>query len=184
MFRKSGITVMLVAIGLSAMRMVAANPERNTQSLNDLQQRERIRKELATLPYYGVFDNLSFEVTGGTVILTGQVVRPITRSGAEQRVRKTAGVTNVINNIEVLPLSTFDEAIRVRAYRAVFRTGGLSRYAMGVNPAIHIVVNNGHVTLEGVVSSASDSQTAFIAANGLSGVFSVTNNLRVEHART
>ena len=184
MFRKSGITIMLVAIALSAMRVAAATPEPNPQSLNDLQRNERIRKELATLPYYGVFDNLSFEVNGGTVTLTGQVVRPITRSGAEQRVTKTAGVTNVINNIEVLPLSTFDDSIRLAAYRAIFRTDGLYRYAMGANPAIHIVVNHGHIILEGVVSSAFESQTAFLAANGVSGVFSVINNLRVEHART
>jgi hyperosmotically inducible protein len=88
-------------------------------------------------------------------------------------------VDHVINNIEVLPPSGFDDSIRARTYRAVFRSGSLYRYAMGVNPSIHIVVKGGHVTLEGVVSSKMDSQLAYMAANGVSGVFSVTNNLRV-----
>ena len=184
MFRKSAIAALLVTIGLSALSVKASTPDPDEQSLGDPQLKERIRKELVTLPYYGVYDNLSFEVNGGTVTLTGHVVRPITRSDAEHRVKKTGGVNNVINNIEVLPLSSFDDAIRVRTYRAVFRTDGLYRYALGANPSIHIVVNHGHVTLEGVVSNASDRQMAFMAANGVSGVFSVTNNLRVEHART
>ena len=183
MFRKGSVYSLLIAVGLSAAPMFAATPDPNEQSLKDLQLKEKIRKELVMLPYYGVYDNLTFELNGGAVILTGQAVRPITRSDAEHRVKKVEGVQSVINNIEVLPLSSFDDAIRVRAYRAVFRTGGLYRYAQGANPSIHIVVNNGRVTLEGVVSNASDSDLAFIAANGVSGVFSVTNNLRVEHAR-
>ena len=184
MFRKSTLAVLLVVVGLSMMPAHAAAPDPNEQSLNDVQLKERIRKELVTLPYYGVYDNLNFELSGGTVILAGEVVRPITRSDAEHRIKKTPGVTNVLNNIQVLPLSSFDDAIRARTYRAVFRTDGLYRYAMGANPSIHIVVNHGRVTLEGVVSTTADSELAFIAANGVSGVFSVTNNLRVERART
>ena len=184
MRKKSTMAALLVAVGLSTLSVNTATPKPDPQSLEDLQLNQRIRKELVTLLYYGVYDNLSFEVSGGTVILTGQVVRPITRSDAEHRVKKTEGVTNVINNIQVLPLSSFDDAIRVRTYRAVFRTDGLYRYALGANPSIHIVVNHGRVTLEGVVSNLSDSQMAFLAANGVSGVFSVTNNLRVERART
>jgi hyperosmotically inducible protein len=108
------------------------------------------------------------------------VTRPTTRKDAERRVAKIEGIDRVINKIEVLPVSSFDDSIRVRTYRAVFRSGGLYRYAMGANPSIHIVVNRGHVTLEGVVSSQMDSRLAYIAANGVPGVFSVTNNLRVE----
>jgi hyperosmotically inducible protein len=89
-------------------------------------------------------------------------------------------VDRVVNNIEVLPLSGFDDSIRVREYRAIFRSGSLYRYAMGANPSIHIIVRNGKVTLEGVVSNRMDSQLAYMAANGVPGVFSVTNNLRVE----
>lgn len=140
---------------------------------------EKVRHELASLPYYGVFDNLGFQVEGSTVILNGQVVRPVTRSDAESRVKHIKGVERVENNIEVLPLSSFDNGIRAREYRAIFRTGGLYRYAQGVNPSIHIIVANGHVTLEGVVSNAMDKQLAGTAANTVSGVFSVTNNLQI-----
>ncbi len=141
---------------------------------------ERIRKELAKLPYYGVYDNLSFEVKGNDVILYGQVVRPSTRKDAERRVARIEGVDHVINRIEVLPASSSDDVIRRRVYQAVFRTGSLYRYGLGVNPSIHIIVNRGHVTLEGVVSGQMDSQLAYTAANQVPGVFSVTNNLRVE----
>jgi hyperosmotically inducible protein len=140
---------------------------------------EKVRKELVTLPYYGVFDNLAYKVDGGTVTLYGQVTRPTTRSDAATRVARINGVSRVVNNIEVLPLSSFDDQIRRRMYRTIFNTGGLYRYAMGANPSIHIVVNRGHVTLEGVVDSIGDSRLANIAANGVPGVFSVTNNLRV-----
>ena len=139
----------------------------------------KVRKELVTLPYYGVFDNLEYKVEGDTVTLYGQVVKPTTRKDAERRVAKIEGVDHVINNIEVLPPSRFDDSIRARTYRAVFRSGGLYRYAMGANPSIHIVVKNGRVALEGVVSNRMDSQLAYMAATAVPGVFSVTNNLKV-----
>ena len=141
---------------------------------------EKIRKELVTLPFYGVFDNLAYSFDGGTVTLHGQVVRPTTRSDAERRVARIAGVERVVNQIEVLPLSSFDDSIRRRAYRQIFGTASLYRYAMGANPSIHIVVNRGHLTLEGVVGSEGDSNFAHMAARQVPGVFSVTNNLRVE----
>jgi hyperosmotically inducible protein len=141
---------------------------------------EKVRKQLVTLPYYGVFDNLAFKVDGSVVTLYGQVTRPTTRKDAQRRVARIEGVSSVVNNIEVLPLSSFDNQIRVRTYRAVFGKGSLYRYALGANPSIHIVVNRGNVTLEGIVSNKADSQIAYIAANGVPGVFSVTNNLRVQ----
>ena len=139
----------------------------------------KVRKELVTLPYYDVFDNLEYKVEGDTVVLYGQVRRPTTRRDAERRVARIEGVDRVVNNIEVLPVSRFDDSIRARTYRAVFRSGGLHRYAMGANPSVHIIVKNGRVTLEGVVSNKMDSQLAYMAARGVSGVFAVTNNLRV-----
>lgn len=141
---------------------------------------EKVRKELVTLPYYSVFDNLEYKVEGDTVTLSGQVLNPVTRNDAARRVARIEGVDRVINNIEVLPVSGFDDSIRARAYRAVFRSGSLYRYAMGANPSIHIIVKNGALTLEGVVSNRMDSQLAYIAANSVSGVFSVTNKLQVE----
>lgn len=146
----------------------------------DAQLTRRVRRELVTLPYYGVFDNLAYSINGGNVTLYGQVVRPSTRSDAERRVRRLPGVTRVVNNIQVLPLSTFDDQIRVATYRSIANMGGLHRYLRGVNPSLHIVVSRGHVTLEGVVSGSGDRTLAYHAANRVPGVFSVTNNLRVE----
>ncbi len=165
---------------IAASTAIAAASVAQERSVGSYRFTEHIRKELAKLPYYGVFDNLAFELKGDTVILYGQVVRAVTRSDAERRIRKIEGVERVINRIEVLPPSPADDSIRRRVYRAVFRTGGLYRYALGANPSIHIVVNRGHVTLEGVVSTRADSQLAYMAANGVSGVFSVTNNLKIE----
>jgi hyperosmotically inducible protein len=145
---------------------------------------KKVRKELVTLPWYGVFDNLAYEIDGSTVKLYGQVVRPSTRSDAERRVRKLAGVERVVNQIEVLPLSSFDDSIRVSTYRTLFGWNSpLFRYGRGTNPSIHIVVNRGHMTLEGVVSTEGDRRLANIMANSVPGVFSVTNNLRAENER-
>jgi len=169
----SRIAVIIATVVLVASVALASTPTRQSAST------EKVRKELVTLPYYGVFDNLEYQVEGGTVTLYGQVVKPITRQDAERRVARIEGVDRVVNNIEVLPLSGLDDSIRARAYRTVFRSGGLYRYAMGANPSIHIVVKNGKVTLEGVVSNEMDSRLANIAAGSVSGVFSVTNNLRI-----
>jgi hyperosmotically inducible protein len=177
--------MVFLALVLAAPAALAAtgslNQGRTEVSRNDLTR--RIRKELVTLPYYGVFDNLAFKVEGGTVTLYGQVVRPTTRSDAERRVAHLSGVNHVINNIQVLPLSSFDDSIRRRTYREITRTGGLYRYLLGANPSIHIVVERGHVTLEGVVSNQGDATLAYMAANRVPGAFSVTNNLRVERGR-
>jgi len=179
---KNTIIALTITLVLAAGAVFAA-PETTHGRMSDNQRlTEHIRKELVTLPYFGVFDNLAFKVEGETVTLYGQVVRPTTRSDAERRVEKIEGVERVINQIQVLPLSSFDDSIRVRAYRAIFSSGGLYRYAMGANPSIHIVVDHGNVTLEGVVSNKMDAQLAYMAANGVPGVFSVTNHLRVEHA--
>lgn len=141
---------------------------------------KRVRHELVTLPYYGVFDNLAYNINGGTVTLYGQVTRPTTRSGAERVVKKLPGVAQVVNNIKVLPLSRFDDQTRAATYRSVARTGGLFRYLQGGNPSLHIIVDHGHVTLEGVVANRGDQTLAYMAASRVPGVFSVTNNLRVE----
>lgn len=150
------------------------------QGAIDPQLSRRVRRELVTLPYYGVFDNLGYSINGGNVTLYGQVVRPTTRSDAERRVKKIAGVTRVVNNIKVLPLSRFDDQIRAATFRSIANMGGLHRYLRGTNPSIHIVVDRGHVTLEGVVSGSGDRTLAYHAANRVPGVFSVRNNLRVE----
>jgi hyperosmotically inducible protein len=168
------------ALAVSAAGVGASPLAASDQALERQQISKRVRQELVTLPYYGVFDNLAYEIEGRTVTLYGQVVRPSTRSDAARRVAKIGGVERVVNNIEVLPLSNFDERIRREAYRSIFNTSGLYRYAIGGNPSLHIVVNRGHLTLEGVVGTAMDRQLAEFAARDVSGVFSVTNNLRAE----
>jgi hyperosmotically inducible protein len=141
---------------------------------------DAVRHELVMLPYYSVFDDFQFTVENGTVTLAGDVTRPVLKSDAENVVKRIAGVTSVVNNIKVLPLSSLDNRIRVATYRSVFGAAGLYRYAMGTNPSIHIIVDNGHVTLKGVVSNQGDKNIAYIRANGVPGVFSVTNELLVE----
>jgi len=139
-----------------------------------------VRHELVMLPYYGVFDNLAYSVNGGTVTLLGEVTRPTLKSDAENSVKHIEGVTNVVNQIKALPLSPMDDRIRVAAYRAIYSQPGLDRYALQAVPPIHIIVDNGHVTLVGVVASKSDKDMAGVRANGVSGVFSVDNQLQVE----
>jgi len=139
-----------------------------------------VRHELVMLPYYGVFDNLSYRVDGSTVTLMGQVTRPTLKSDAENVVKNIEGVEKVVNQIQVLPLSSMDDRIRMSTYRAIFGQPGLDRYAMQAVPPIHIIVDNGKVTLEGVVDNQGDKDRAGIQANSVNGVFSVTNNLRVE----
>jgi hyperosmotically inducible periplasmic protein len=139
-----------------------------------------VRHELVMLPYYGVFDNLSYRVDGGNVTLMGQVTRPTLKSDAGNVVKRIEGVERVDNQIQVLPLSPMDDSLRVAEYRAIYGHPGLDRYAMQAVPPIHIIMENGKVTLEGVVATQADKDMAGIRANGVSGVFSVVNNLRVE----
>ena len=139
-----------------------------------------VRHELVMLPYYGVFDNLAYRVDGGKVTLFGQVTRPTLKSDAENVVKRLEGVERVDNEIEVLPLSPNDDRIRLAVYRAVFSRPPLQRYQLGAVPPIHIIVKNGNVTLVGVISNEGDKNIAGIAANGVPGVFGVTNNLMVE----
>lgn len=177
---KGKLLVLVAALAISASAVFAA-PVSSPQ--DDARTANKVRKELVTLPYYGVFDNLAYKLEGGTVTLYGQVVDAITRKDAESRVKKIEGVDRVVNNIQVLPVSGMDNSIRVRTYRTIARTASLYRYFMGTNPSIHIIVSRGRVTLEGVVSNRMDSQLAYTAARQVSGVFEVTNNLRVENDR-
>jgi hyperosmotically inducible protein len=142
---------------------------------------KEVRHELVMLPYYGVFDNLSYKVDpDGTVTLLGQVARPTLKSDAENVVKRIEGVAKVVNNIEVLPTSMNDDRIRKATYRAIYGNSALHMYQLRAVPPIHIIVKNGNVTLEGVVARQMDKQVAGVQANSVSGVFSVTNNLAVE----
>ena len=143
---------------------------------------KKVRHELVMLPYYNVFDMLSFKVEGNTVTLMGDVTRPVLKDDAGRAVKHVEGVQTVVNNIRVLPLSPFDNEIRRAEYRAIFGYAGLYRYALGTQPSIRIIVANGHVTLEGVVNNETDKNLVNIRANGVPGVFSVTNDLQVAHS--
>ena len=140
---------------------------------------KEVRHELVMLPYYSVFDNLAYKVEGGTVTLYGQVVKPTLKSEAENVVKKIEGVERVVNNIEVLPLSPNDDRVRLAVYRAIYSQPGLDTYSLRAVPTIHIIVKNGNVTLTGAVANKGDKDRAGIAANGVSGVFSVTNDILV-----
>jgi hyperosmotically inducible protein len=144
--------------------------------------KEEVRHQLLMLPYYSVFDWLQAEVKpDGTVILGGQVVRPTLKDDAESRVKKLESATNVVNNIEVLPLSPMDDQLRVALYRRIYNFDSpLFRYATWSTPPIHVIVKNGHVTLKGIVANQGDSQLAFMAANQVPGVFDVKNELQIE----
>ena len=142
---------------------------------------EQVRHELVMLPYYSVFDNLVFEIRDvDTVVLSGQVTRPTLKSDAENVVKRLESVGKVVNSIEVLPLSTMDDRIRIAAYRAIYSRPGLDRYALQAVPPIHIIVKSGHITLTGMVGTEVEKNLAGIAAKGVFGSFSVTNDLRTE----
>ena len=174
---------LLMATGLSA----AAKDDRKhldpyvTGPASEAKMVREVRHQLVMLPYYSVFDDLGFTVNGGTVTLMGEVVTPVVKDDAVAVVKKVEGVTNVVNNIEVLPLSANDDRIRRGVYRAIYGDPTLStRYGFQALPSIHIIVKNGNVRLEGVVANEMDRNIANIRANGVSGVFHVENQLKIE----
>jgi len=164
-------TILAAASFLSAQAPSQRRAERITRE---------VRHELVMLPYYDVFDNLSYRVDGAKVTLIGQVTRPTLKSDAENVVKKIEGVESVDNQIEVLPVSPNDDRIRLATYRAIYSKASLQRYQLGAVPPIHILVKNGNITLEGVVASEGDKNIAGIAAKGVHGAFGMTNNLRGE----
>jgi len=141
---------------------------------------KKVRHELVMLPYYSVFDHITYKVEGDRVELAGQVHRPTLKSSAARVVQQIEGVSSVTNNIEVLPLSPNDDRIRLAVYRAIYGSSALSRYALQPVPAIHIIVRNGQVTLEGVAATEMDKNIANIQAHSVPGVFSIAQNIAVE----
>ena len=141
---------------------------------------KKVRHELVMLPYYSVFDHITYKVDGDRVELAGQVHRPTLKSGAARVVQQIEGVSSVTNNIEVLPLSPNDDRIRLSVYRAIYGSSALSRYALQPVPSIHIIVKNGQVTLEGVAANEMDKNIASIRAHSVPGMFSIAQNIVVE----
>lgn len=173
--------VMLPAFStLAFAQKTHADPYTNDAS-NDSQLIKKVRHELLMLPYYSIFDDLGFKVNGSTVTLEGDVTRPTLKSDSENVVKRIEGVTQVTNNIKVLPLSNMDWQIRRAMARTIYGDPQIgTRYGYQALPSIHIIVNNGHVTLEGVVANQMDKNLIGIRANSVANVFSVTNNLQVE----
>lgn len=168
-----------VLVFASIVAVSRADAQREASQKAEQRIAKEVRHELVMLPYLGVFDNLTYTVEGYNVTLSGAVTRPSLKSDAENVVKKIEGVERVDNQIEVLPPSPMDDRLRLRLYHAIYGFPSLQKYDMPVIKPIRIIVKNGHVTLEGVVDSESDKNTAGIRANGVSGIFSVKNNLVV-----
>jgi hyperosmotically inducible protein len=173
--------------GLVALSLMGASAAQSggqqaagAQRMQDRITRE-VRHELVMLPQLTIWDNLQYKVDGNKVTLLGQVRNAVLKDEAASAVKKIEGVDQVDNKIEVLPASGNDDRIRLAVAHALFGNDSpLFRYAMGSVPPIHIIVKNGHVTLEGVVDSQADKNLATIKANGVPGVFSVDNHLQVQ----
>lgn len=142
-----------------------------------------VQKKINMLPYYEVFDYITYSIDGDTVTLTGKVLNGTNKSAAAASVKRIPGVANVINEIELLPPGSMDSSIRRDLYRSMSNMGGLSRYLWPSDPSMRLVVERGRVTLEGYVANETDLNLANIAARSVSGVFEVTNNLVVDKKR-
>ena len=138
-----------------------------------------LRHQLLVLPFYSVFDVIDFSLSGDTVTLTGQVLRPTLKAHAEAAVKSLEGVGTVVNNIEVLPRSASDDELRREVYRAIFEDPELARYAIEAVPPIHIIVRNGVVTLVGKVDNGSDAALAVKQAGKVPGVAGAQSHLTV-----
>lgn len=178
MLRKLLLAATLFA-GLFGMTSASVSAQSNQIDNSRMRLERQIRREILTLPYYGVFDAIGYQLNGNTVTLTGYVVQPITKSDAQGAVEDINGIERVINNIEVLPLSPNDDRIRQQTLRTLANRGSLYRYFLGANPAIRIIVNRGRIQLEGFVDNKGDYNLANITARGIPGTFGVKNNLQV-----
>jgi BON domain len=180
--RRVAAVLFAFVLVLSAASAVFAAPPTAPVDSPDYQAwlTNQVRHELVMLPFYSVFDNLEYRVEGSKVVLMGQVVWPNLKNDAGYAVKHIKGVQAVDNQIEVLPLSPMDNQIRRAEFRAIYSRAPLQMYELRSVPPIHIIVNNGHVALEGAVGSQADKNLAGIVANEVPGVFSVTNNLQVE----
>jgi len=180
MRNKSITLVFCLLTALCSLRVAAQNAQRGQPTAKSEERITReVRHELLMLPYFGVFDNIAFKVDGYDVTLLGQVVRPSLKSDAENVVKRIEGVEKVDDQIEVLPPSPVDDRLRLQLFRAIYQYPPLQKYELGVQKPIRIIVKNGRVALEGVVDNETDKNLAGVRANGVPGIFSVTNNLQV-----
>jgi hyperosmotically inducible protein len=174
---------LLTRLALAAVLTVglAAAKAPVTASYRDSDLESKVGHEIRMYSRYSIWDNINFRVANGNVDLMGQVSQPYKKSDLQRIVAGIPGVNSVTNDLEVLPLSNMDDRLRVQVARAIYRDSVLSRYGMQPVPPIHIIVDNGHVTLEGVVSTEMEKNIAGMRASGAGLSFGpVVNNLRVE----
>ena len=181
-FLAAGIAVASIASAIALPDNADQHIQATTVQSHDRIVRE-VRHELLMLPQFSIYDNLSYKVEDNTVTLLGQVRNAVLKDEAQAAVRRIEGVQQVNNQIEILPASFNDDRIRRQVARVIFRQPRLFEYSTEPVPSIHIIVRNGHVNLEGVVRDQGDKDVAGIQANGVSGVFSVQNNLQVENPK-
>ena len=173
---------LVLGLGVAALSLLLSVGAMASEPATSQQEhvQKQVRHELNMLPYVNAFDYMTFTVDeNGTVTLNGEVTNPVVKSDAGNVVKRVEGVEHVDNKIQVLPVSLFDNGLRARLYRTIYGYGPLQRYAMGVNKPIRIIVENGHVTLLGVVDNQGDKILAGMRANGVPGSFSVDNQLVV-----
>jgi hyperosmotically inducible periplasmic protein len=173
------IGLVLATPSLRAQRPPAAKPALAAPKAEESQLSHEIRHQLIVLPYYSVFDYITFTLDGDKVTLTGYVLRPTLRANAEAAVKSLEGVSSVKNLIEILPKSSTDDDSRRAVYRAIFEDSTLQRYAASEVPVIHIILRNGEVTLEGAVSTEAEKNLATTRASGVSGVSAIKNNISI-----
>jgi len=182
--KKIGLVFVLTSLAFTAL--LSASDKRHMDPYvqgptDEASLIKEVRHHLLMLPRFGVFDDIGFTVNGGTVTLEGEVTQPILKDDAARTVRKVEGVEQVVNNIEVLPLSPNDDRIRRDMFRAIYGDSEIGmRYGYSAVPSIHIIVKNGDVRLEGVVANEMDRNIIGIRANGVPGAFKVINDLVVE----
>ena len=178
-----GLGVMALALSLGATGALASEQQSLSQPISEqgiARIQKQVRHQLNMLPYVNAFDYMTFTVDeNGTVTLNGEVTNPVLKSDAANVTKKVEGVERVEDNIQVLPVSFIDNGMRVRLYRTIYGYGPLQKYALGVTKPIRIIVQNGHVTLMGVVDSEMDKNIAGIRASSVPGSFSVEDQLRV-----
>ena len=167
---------MLTGIGMAADKNQAPALQ------GDAAVAQRVRHEVLMYPYYTIWDDVSFRVSNGQVDLFGAVSEPYKKSDIEKIVKHIPGVASVADGIKVLPLSDFDNRLRLQVARAIYGDPAMFQYRNQPLPSIHIIVDNGHVTLTGVVATDMEKQIAGMRANGAGLSFgTVVNNLQVEH---
>jgi osmotically-inducible protein OsmY len=174
--------VLCVLAGQVAAQTKTAPAEKHARPDENLSR--VVHHQLLMLPYYSVFDYVAFTIDGSKVTLSGQVVRPTLKENAEAAVKSIDGVVAVVNAIEVLPKSAADDELRREVYRAIFEDDVLKQYAAQAVPAIHILVKNGAVALEGTVNSKRDRDLAEKKASSVPGMQNLTNHLVVREKET